>query len=331
MNGLLVIDKPVGPTSHDVVARVRRALGERRVGHTGTLDPAASGVLLLVLGRATRLARFLSGQDKTYRATIRLGVDTDSHDSAGIAVGPRYEGRWPDRETIERALDAFRGTYAQQPPAYSAKKIGGQRSYRLARRATPRTPPGPPNPPGPPGPPALPDPPGPPDPPGLPGPAALPAPVTVTVRELQLLDAQDDVVTLHIECSAGFYVRALAHALGRRLGTGAHLSTLERIASGRLELADAIALDRVEADPAAAASAVVPPARMLPELPACRLTHDGARRVVHGQDVRPVDIDGPPAAAGVRLVRLLGPDGDLVAVGEPSGTTGLLHPLVVLV
>jgi tRNA pseudouridine55 synthase len=322
MNGLLVIDKPVGPTSHDVVARVRRALGERRVGHTGTLDPAASGMLLLVLGRATRLARFLSGQDKTYRATIRLGIDTDSHDSTGIAVGPRYEGRWPDRETIERALDAFRGTYAQQPPAYSAKKIGGQRSYRLARRATPRTPPGLPDPPGLP---ALPDP------PGLPGPAALPAPVTVTVRELRLLDARDDVVTLHIECSAGFYVRALAHALGRRLGTGAHLSALERIASGRLALADAISLDRVEADPAAAASAVVPPARMLPELPACRLTHDGARRVVHGQDVRPVDINGPPAAAGVRLVRLLGPDGDLVAVGEPSEATGLLHPLVVLV
>ena len=134
MDGLLVIDKPAGPTSHDVVARVRRLLGERRVGHTGTLDPMATGVLPIVVGRATRLARFLSAATKRYEAVIRLGIDTDSYDATGVPVGAPYEGPWPARAAVERALDTFRGTYAQQPPAFSAKKIAGQRSYHLARK-----------------------------------------------------------------------------------------------------------------------------------------------------------------------------------------------------
>jgi tRNA pseudouridine55 synthase len=121
MDGLLVLDKPVGPTSHDVVARVRRLLGEPRVGHTGTLDPGASGVLPLVVGRATRLARFLSGADKVYEATIQLGTATDTWDSAGTPAGSAFPGPFPDRMAIDRALDAFRGTFLQQPPAYSAK------------------------------------------------------------------------------------------------------------------------------------------------------------------------------------------------------------------
>ena len=136
MDGLLIVDKPAGPTSHDVVARVRRALGVRRIGHTGTLDPAATGVLPLVLGRATRLARFLSASDKAYEAVVHLGVATDTNDAEGAAAGPSYQGPLPSREVIDRALDAFRGTFLQQPPAYSAKKIDGQRSYRLARAAS---------------------------------------------------------------------------------------------------------------------------------------------------------------------------------------------------
>src|SRR5262245_42593852 len=128
MEGLLVIDKPAGPTSHDVVARVRRLLRERRVGHTGTLDPIATGVLPLVVGRATRLARFLSAGDKAYQAVIVLGYATDTGDRAGRPVparGSAEPSRLPSREEIERALDGFRGTFLQQPPAYSAKKIGG--------------------------------------------------------------------------------------------------------------------------------------------------------------------------------------------------------------
>jgi len=136
MDGLLVIDKPVGPTSHDVVARVRRILGERRIGHTGTLDPGASGVLPLVVGRATRLARFLSAAEKSYDAVIRLGIATDTGDSAGTPVGSAFAGSLPGREVIARALDPFRGTFLQRPPVYSAKKIGGQRSHRLALEHT---------------------------------------------------------------------------------------------------------------------------------------------------------------------------------------------------
>lgn len=135
MDGLLVIDKPAGPTSHDVVARIRRVLRERRIGHTGTLDPAATGVLPLVLGRATRLARFLSSSDKCYEAQIRLGVATDTYDADGAPVGAAYGGLWPSAEEISRALEGFRGQFLQQPPAYSAKKIAGRRSYDLARQA----------------------------------------------------------------------------------------------------------------------------------------------------------------------------------------------------
>src|SRR5687767_1916716 len=123
MDGLLVVDKPVGPTSHDVVARVRRATGERRIGHTGTLDPRASGVLPLVLGRATRLARFLTAADKSYTAVIRLGIATDTYDADGRPVGEPYTGPPPDRVAIERTLETFRGTFFQQPPAFSAKKV----------------------------------------------------------------------------------------------------------------------------------------------------------------------------------------------------------------
>src|SRR5438067_1869141 len=140
MDGLLVIDKPIGLTSHDVVARMRRVLGERRIGHTGTLDPNASGVLPLVIGKATRLAKFLSGGNKTYEAVVHLGIETDTYDAEGTPVGQPWTGPMPAREAIERALDQFRGTFMQQPPAYSAKKIDGTRSYNLARAGHPAYP-----------------------------------------------------------------------------------------------------------------------------------------------------------------------------------------------
>ena len=203
MDGLLVIDKPSGPTSHEVVARVRRALGERRIGHTGTLDPAATGVLPLVLGRATRLARFLSASDKSYEAVVRLGVATDTYDGAGTPAGPSYQGALPSREAIDRALDAFRGTFLQQPPAYSAKKIDGRRSYSLARAAARSAGDGIER--------------------SSTGAGALPTPVSVTTHSIVLVSVEGDRVTLNVSCSAGFYVRALAHDLGVRLGIGAHL------------------------------------------------------------------------------------------------------------
>src|SRR5688572_6178548 len=133
MDGLLIVDKPAGPTSHDVVSRIRRALRERRIGHTGTLDPAATGVLLLVVGRATRLAKFLSASDKSYEAVVRIGFSTNTADADGEPIGPVWHGTLPSREAIDAALDAFRGVFLQQPPAFSAKKIDGKRSHKLAR------------------------------------------------------------------------------------------------------------------------------------------------------------------------------------------------------
>ena len=135
MDGLLVVDKPAGPTSHDVVARVRRTLHERRIGHTGTLDPRATGVLPLVIGRATRLARFFSTSDKRYRAVIHLGSRTDSGDADGEVIGDIFSGPLPSRGEVDDALSAFRGTFTQRPPAFSARKIAGRRSYELARSA----------------------------------------------------------------------------------------------------------------------------------------------------------------------------------------------------
>jgi len=305
MDGLLVVDKPAGPTSHDVVATMRRVLGERRIGHTGTLDPAATGVLPLVLGRATRLARFLSARDKRYEATVRLGVATDTYDGRGEPAGPRYDGPWPARDTIAAALERFRGTFDQQPPAFSAKKIDGQRSYKMARDAQrdsriSR--------------PALP---------------ALPALVSVTVRALELVNADRDIVTLSVDCTAGFYVRSLAHDLGQALGTGAHLEALRRTRSGDFTLEDALPLDAAE-DKDTACGAIIPLEEMLPGLLAVILTDEGAFHAAHGRDLGPADVAGDGVLSPA-LCRLLDQRGHLVGIAEPAGASGLLHPSVVLV
>ncbi len=305
MNGLLLIDKPPGPTSHDVVARARRALGERRIGHTGTLDPSATGLLPLVVGPATRLARFLSGTAKRYEAEIRLGVATDTGDAEGLPVGGAYAGPWPARETIEAALAPFRGTFLQQPPAFSAKKVEGRRSYAAARAARHGAAPAPPS----------------------------PAPAQVSVHALDLLDAVDGRILLRIECSAGFYVRALAQALGEGLGTGAHLAALRRTRSGEWDVADALPLERIERAPEEGRLAIIAPARMLGAWPAVVLNGAGVRRAAHGQELGPWDSEAgagtwPTAAAAA--TRLLSPDGELVGMAEPSATPGLLHPSVVL-
>jgi tRNA pseudouridine55 synthase len=316
MDGLLVINKPVGPTSHDIVARVRRVLGERRIGHTGTLDPMASGVLPLVVGRATRLARFLSASDKSYDVTVRLGFATDSGDAQGRAVGGLHDGPFPDRGTIDRALDAFRGTFVQQPPAFSAKKIDGIRSYKLARQALRA--------------------------PSVTASAPmLPDPVPVTTRSLDLVEVADDVVTLRVDCTAGFYVRALAHDLGARLGCGAHLTALCRTRSGDVTLADAVALADIEAPAEGrekALAAMVPLARMLPAMLGFVLTEEGTKHAAQGRDLGPADFAGPvplhSGFAGTQTAsgpfRLFAPGGTLVGLAEVSTTPGFLHPAVVL-
>src|SRR5262245_8379950 len=186
MTGILLIDKPAGPTSHDVVARIRRAIGERRVGHTGTLDPSATGLLPLVVGTATRLAALLTGRDKTYEAVVRLGFSTDTDDAEGEPIGPRADVL-PHEDAIETALARFRGEFSQTPPRHSAKKIQGQKAYALARRDV----------------------------------AVELAPVTVTVHRLERTRLDDDRLHLEVTATAGFYVRALARDLGAALGCGA--------------------------------------------------------------------------------------------------------------
>lgn len=312
MDGLLVVDKPVGPTSHDVVARVRRALREKRIGHTGTLDPLASGVLALVLGRATRLAQFMTSDEKAYDARVRLGIRTDTYDAEGATVGDPFAGTWPDTETVTAALASFVGTFAQHPPAFSAKKIAGQRSYALARTRSGAD-------------------------------AAMPAPaaVPVTLMAAAVTNYADGEVALTLTCSAGFYVRSLAHDLGERLGTGAHLVGLRRTRSGAADLRGAVRLADLEADPARGQAAVVPMAQVLPHLPAFVLSEAGLIRAAHGARLTAADLAAPAAAAALTgleptgsPVKLLSPAGILVAmarvVGDDAGAPRALHPSVVL-
>jgi tRNA pseudouridine55 synthase len=312
VDGVLVIDKPRGPTSHDVVARARRALGERRIGHTGTLDPAASGVLPLVVGRATRLARFLSAGVKSYEAAIRLGLSTDTGDAQGIGVwAPSHHVR-PSRDTIDQALATFRGTFLQQPPAYSAKRIDGHRSYDLARARRGALGPQPPA-------------------PSTQNPVfVLPSPVEVTAHAIDILGVSGDDVTLQVTCSAGFYVRSLAHDLGEQLGTGAHLIGLRRTRSGDFSLRDSVALDAVELDPEYGRAALVPLARMLPTMSSVVLTAEGATHASHGRVLEAADL-----VSGLRShppwIRLLDQDGELVGVARCEAVSGVLHPSVVLV
>ena len=318
MDGLLIVDKPAGPTSHDVVARMRRVLGERRIGHTGTLDPDATGVLALVLGRATRLAQFLSATDKSYEAVVRFGFATDTLDAGGVIVGGRHEGALPTRDAIELALAPFRGTFLQQPPAFSAKKIDGKRSHKLARarRRTGSDPNG-----------TVFVPLGS-DPVAV---SALPAPATVTTTAITIVRVDGDLVTLTVECSAGFYIRSLAHDLGEALGTGAHLASLRRTRSGECTLAQAIALDVAERDPARAAGHVLPLSAMLTTWSPVVLTPEGVRRAVPGRDLGPGDAQTGFGNRESGFVRLMDPAGALIGIGAPARGTGLLHPSVVLV
>jgi tRNA pseudouridine55 synthase len=306
MDGLLVVDKPAGLSSHDVVARMRRILRERRIGHTGTLDPDATGVLPLVIGRATRLARFLTAAEKSYDAVVRLGRRTDTADASGAPIGPAYDGPMPSRAEVDAALASFRGTFLQQPPAFSAKKIAGVRSYEIARKARA---------------------------PGA-GEKTLAA-ASVAARRIEIISIRGDLVDLQIDCSAGFYVRSLADDLGERLGTGGHLLSLRRTRAGDLTLDEALALERAEREPDEAIRRIVPLARLLPGVAAVVLTADGVRRAIHGRELGPGDAAPPfprvEADGETRIFRLLDHTGALVAIAEPSSSRGLLHPAVVLV
>jgi tRNA pseudouridine55 synthase len=344
MDGILIVDKPEGWTSHDVVARVRRLLKEKRVGHTGTLDPFATGVLVLLLGRATRLAQFLSGAEKEYEATIRLGYDTDT----GDLTGARRESAGADgitkdcaavrREELDAALALLRGEIEQVPPMYSAKKVGGKKLYELARR----------------------------------GEEIERKAVLVRVSEFEIIAGEDGSfmksngdatcdVRARVVCSAGTYVRALAESVGASLGTGAHLAALRRTRAGEFRVGRAVsteALQRLAEDGRlvevksrvegrfveegtlaergglveAGGEFLLSMEAVLPHMPAAHLTAEDARRVRHGAAVGARDAVGSDAAGledGAH-VAMFDDGGALVAVGSYDSARGLLRPRVML-
>jgi tRNA pseudouridine55 synthase len=296
MNGVLVVDKPEGPTSHDVVARCRRVLGTRAIGHAGTLDPMATGVLVLVVGRATRLAQFLSGQPKSYEATFRLGLTTDTWDRTGTAAPRPERDSWPDAPAVAACLSCFVGVHPQVPPPFSAKKIEGVRAHVLARR----------------------------------GQAVPVEPAVVELQECKILALDLPLIRIRLRSSAGYYVRSLVHDLGQALGCGACLEELRRTDSGAFTLEDAAGLASLEENPAWAAARIVPLERLLLHLPSVRLDEENARRAEHGNEVAVPLPAARPELAGATAVRLLAPDGSLLAIARPAGPPGVLHPAVVL-
>ena len=289
MNGVLPVDKPAGPTSHDVVATARRALGERRIGHTGTLDPFATGLLLLCIGPSTRLAEYLTGMDKRYEAVARLGVRTDTLDGTGEVTGTDEGWTSLSDDAIRAAFEAERGTRLQRPPSYSAKRIGGRRAYELARE----------------------------------GAAVEPDPVEVTVRALDVEAIDGALVRFSLTCSSGTYVRAVARDVGERLGVGAHLTALRRTAVGPFDVASAVQLDALE-DAKAVAGALVSPLAAMAHLPGASIDPEAVARVRNGQAV-PTGGTGPeasPVANGALVA--VSCDGALVAIAERDGD--LLRP-----
>jgi len=240
---------PDGPTSHDVVDTVRRAVGTDRVGHLGTLDPFAAGLLVIVVGRATRLAPFAAGWTKAYEGVIRLGASTATDDATGATVATSEAWHALDRARVEEALAAFRGAYDQRPPAYSAVKVAGERAYRRARR----------------------------------GEGVVLRPRRVDVTELELESFTPPDVGFRATVSGGTYLRSLARDVGQALGCGAHLATLRRTRVGAFRLADAVAPDEVTA------RALRDPAELVRDLPARDLDDAGRAAVVHGRPVPVAD------------------------------------------
>ncbi len=315
MDGALIIDKPAGMTSHDVVARVRKIVSERRVGHTGTLDPFATGVLVVLVGRATRLAQYLSGAEKEYEAVIRLGYATDTGDVTGARVeGDKSEfhakAQSPQsirKEDIEIALASLRGEIEQTPPMYSAKKIAGRKLYELARR----------------------------------GEEVERKPARVIISEFEaiardgdLLIANDDGshdLTVRVVCSAGTYIRTLAEDFGKHLGLGAHVASLRRTRAGAFTVTDASTLERLSelAESAKIGLALISPDAAMARLPAVSLSADDVSRALHGVDLQIEDAQASHWS-DCQPVRMRDARGDLIAVGIYDRERKTLHPNVVI-
>lgn len=294
MNGILIIDKPGGWTSHDVVNKTRRILQEKKIGHTGTLDPLATGVLVLCIGKATRIVRYLESDDKAYIAELRLGVTTDTLDSQGKVLDTR-EYTPPSLERIKEVLADFLGEIRQRPPAFSALKVSGVPSYRLARQ----------------------------------GSSPKHDERTVTIRSIDLIDFQDPLVKFSVHCSKGTYVRTLCADIGERLGMGAHLASLIRTRAGRFTLEQAISLEQLAEMTAggSVASALISPEQALQELLSVTVDRAAADRIAHGSSLEVPSGDLPDGATNP--IRILGHDGQLLAVARVRDK--LLQPETVLI
>ena len=278
MNGLLLVDKPAGMTSHDVVARVRRVGKTKKVGHTGTLDPGATGLLILCIGAATRLSDYLTGMDKTYAGEMTFGVSTDSYDADGTVLEEHDVPEISDEELRER-IAHYTGTFDQIPPMVSAVKVGGKRLYKLAREGQ-----------------------------EVERPAR-----EITVSEFMLESLSLPKATFTLSCTSGTYVRSLCHDIGQDFGCGAILSSLRRTHVGNFDIDDAIPLDDLEG-PEHIAELLIPMGEAL-DLPAAILNGDGLRLVMSGNQVNPKQLlEDPPEEPG--RIQLKSRNGHLIALAD---------------
>jgi tRNA pseudouridine55 synthase len=307
MLGALIIDKPEGITSHDVVARVRRIAGTRRVGHAGTLDPFATGVLVICIDRATRLVQFLVGLDKQYIATVRLGFATDTQDVTGKQITPLSSSNELSLEELRTILDEFTGRQLQTPPMFSAKKVGGERLYKAARA----------------------------------GREVTRAPANIVVHSIALIEDEGRALTMNengtrdfhmrVRCSSGTYVRTLANDIGERLGVGAHLSALRRTAVGHFDIAESHTLNELEMLSREDVRALlISPAETLSHLRSISLDGERTRLVINGRAFALSEDEGAGAARAGGPLRLCNRMGALVAVGEYDPSLKLVVPRVVM-
>jgi len=291
MNGVLIIDKPPGLTSHDVVNRVRRILGQRSVGHLGTLDPLATGVLPLVTGSLTRLAQFYTSSEKTYQGVVRFGFATDTYDAAGEALAPAQPVILTLKE-VSTLAEKFRGKIQQTPPPFSAKKINGVPAYRLARKKT----------------------------------QVDLKPVEVEIKEFEILSVEADQASFRARVSAGTYMRSVAHEMGQQLGCGAHLESLRRTAVAEFEIDEAVTLQQLEdsAKSGATENLFVHPRKLLPQFPSVAADEGNAARIRSGRTVN------LPELSRARQVKVFYGQRELLAiVTRVAGT--LFHPKIVFV
>ena len=310
MDGILIIDKPPDWTSHDVVAKLRGVLKTRKIGHTGTLDPFATGVLVVCVGAATRLVQFLTGLEKEYLATVRLGFATDTQDRTGKPITPLQSSNAVSEEVIRQVLTTFEGEQEQLPPMYSAKKVGGETLHRAARA----------------------------------GRTVERERVRITIHEIALAEGGQVVFheggrrdfSMRVRCSSGTYVRTLAHDIGAKLGTGAHLAALNRLAVGPYALSQALTLREVEERKTAGAidQDLISLADSLPDLGRMTLTSEEVQHLVHGRAIglcedRIAEVSSKASTGRKNLVRLCAQTGDLIALGEIHEEGKVIKPRVV--